>query len=170
MKYTGEEGGFFGEEDRRSAGKIIIDNNAAVFQTGAGYNDVSKLSILSANTSSLGVGVENEAGFKSIRDVNLSALGGGNSAIPLLDEAINTVNMERGVIGSHQRNILESQLRNLRVTRENLVAAGSAIEDTDYANEVAKMVRSQILLAGQFSVLSHSNKLKGKVEMLLNNS
>ena len=50
-------------------------------------------------------------------------------------------------MGSFQRNSLESNLRNLRVSGENLMNAESVIRDSDMAAEMSDFTKNQIMVA-----------------------
>ena len=63
----------------------------------------------------------------------------------------------QGRLGSFQKNTLETTINSLRITNENLMAAESAIRDTDFATETANMTRSQILVQAATSVLAQAN-------------
>ena len=55
------------------------------------------------------------------------------------------------------QNRLESTVRNLGITTENLSAANSRIRDVDVAEETANMTSLQILQQAGISVLAQAN-------------
>ncbi len=61
-----------------------------------------------------------------------------------IDVAIDSVSAARADFGAIQ-NRLESSIRNVANTAENLSAANSRIRDVDIANESSKMISAQIL-------------------------
>ncbi|MCD4560367.1 flagellin, partial [Lelliottia nimipressuralis] len=71
---------------------------------------------------------------------------GGVDGGPLadIDAAIKSVDNQRSLLGASQ-NRFESTITNLNNTVNNLSAARSRIQDSDYATEVSNMSRSQIL-------------------------
>ena len=75
----------------------------------------------------------------------------------IVDSAVKDVSTLRGRLGSFQKNTLETTINSLRVTNENLMAAESAIRDTDFATETANMTRSQILVQAATATLAQAN-------------
>lgn len=78
------------------------------------------------------------------------------SAMDEIDGAITTVVSTRGGFGAVQ-NRLESSIRNINMTSENLSAANSRIRDVDVALETSKMISYQILQQAGISILSQAN-------------
>ena len=50
------------------------------------------------------MGVENESGFKSLYDIDLTNKQGANDAGRLIDKAIDEITIYRGRIGAFQKN------------------------------------------------------------------
>jgi flagellin len=73
-----------------------------------------------------------------------------------VDNAIETIVALRGDFGAIQ-NRLESSIRNLGNTAENLAAANSRIRDVDVARESSGMASHQILQQAGVAMLSQSN-------------
>ncbi|MEP8907618.1 flagellin [Enterobacter roggenkampii] len=94
-----------------------------------------------------------------------AALGGGN---PLkdIDTAIKAVDNQRSSLGASQ-NRFESTITNLNNTVNNLSAARSRIQDSDYATEVSNMSRAQILQQAGSSVLAQANQVPQTMLSLL---
>jgi len=78
------------------------------------------------------------------------------ASITALDSAITNLSEQRGKMGAVQ-NRLESTVRNLATTRENLSASNSRIRDVDVADESVSMTRSQILMQAGTAVLAQAN-------------
>ena len=74
-----------------------------------------------------------------------------------VNAAITEVSALRGRLGSFQKNVVGSTINGLNIALENISAAESAIRDTDFAAETAKLTRSQILVNAATSVLGISN-------------
>ena len=91
-----------------------------------------------------------------------------NAALAMdeIDVAINTVSATRADFGAMQ-NRLESSIRNITMTSENLSAANSRIRDVDVAKETASMTSFQILQQAGVSVLSQANQSSGLALSLL---
>ncbi len=89
------------------------------------------------------------------------------TAQSVIDSAISQVSSLRGRIGAFQSNVVESTIRSLGVTFENTAAAESAIRDTDFAGETARLTRSQILVNAASNVLAIANAQPQNVLSLL---
>lgn len=92
----------------------------------------------------------------------------GSTANPLdtIDKALSTIDKQRSALGAIQ-NRFESAITNLGNTVNNLSAARSRIEDSDYATEVSNMSRAQILQQAGTSVLAQANQTTQNVLSLL---
>jgi flagellin len=62
---------------------------------------------------------------------------------------------------------LETGLRSLAVTHENLTAAESVIRDVDFAEESAVFTKNQILVQSATAMLAQANQLPQNVLKLL---
>ena len=78
------------------------------------------------------------------------------NALGEIDDAIATVTEARADFGAVQ-NRLESSIRNINMTSENLSAANSRIRDVDIAKETSRMTSSQILQQAGVSMLAQAN-------------
>lgn len=104
----------------------------------------------------------------TIGDMTASALGLGSvvltntasaqSAINLVDSAINTKDTERTRIGSFVER-LQYTIQNLQVQHENAVDSESTIRDADMAVETSAFVRAQILMQSGVAMLAQANQI-----------
>ena len=85
----------------------------------------------------------------------------------LIDNAIMEIGVLRGNLGSFQKNSLESNLRNLRVSSENLTNAESVIRDSDMAAEMSDFTKNQILIASGTAMAAQANQIPKSVLQLL---
>ncbi len=100
----------------------------------------------------------------SADDLNLTSavsIGGTNGdaargAIDIITAATGTVSSVRAGFGAAQ-NRLETSIRNIGMTAENLSAANSRIRDVDVALETSNMTSLQILQQAGVSILSQAN-------------
>ncbi|SAF43944.1 flagellin [Enterobacter roggenkampii] len=94
--------------------------------------------------------------------------GGTTDGNPLadIDAAIKSVDNQRSLLGASQ-NRFESTITNLNNTVNNLSAARSRIQDSDYATEVSNMSRAQILQQAGSSVLAQANQVPQTMLSLL---
>ena len=107
-----------------------------------------------------------QAGTLGINAIDISTQAGAESAIPLLDTALDTVSSQRSDLGAVQ-NRLEHTINNLQVAAENLTAAESRIRDVDVALETTNFVKNQILVQAATAMLAQANVKPQSVLQLL---
>ncbi|WP_279867176.1 flagellin [Leclercia adecarboxylata] len=90
----------------------------------------------------------------------------GTTPLTDIDAAIKSVDTQRSSLGASQ-NRFESTITNLNNTVNNLSAARSRIQDSDYATEVSNMSRAQILQQAGSSVLAQANQVPQTMLSLL---
>ena len=74
-----------------------------------------------------------------------------------VDAALSVIGTQRANLGALQ-NRFQSTIRNLSNISENVSAARSRIQDTDFATETANLTRNQIMQQASLSVLSQANQ------------
>ncbi len=99
-------------------------------------------------------------------DVNSTALGlnlasvgeklSAQNSLSAIDGALTKVTSVRAEFGAMQ-NRLESVIKNILITKENLASANSRIRDADIAVETTDLTKSQILMQSGISVLGQAN-------------
>ncbi len=143
-------------------GAFLLDGSAGSvsIQVGIGTGAESQVALdLSADMDAAGLGID-----------SLSIDGADNTnalaAIAALDTASATVSATRAGFGAAQ-NRLESTIRNIGMTVENLSAANSRIRDVDIAAETSAMTAYQILQQAGVSVLAQANATPQMALMLL---
>jgi flagellin len=106
--------------------------------------------------------------FSSIAGVSLTGTTGANAqlAMATVDAALSQINVSRGDLGAYQ-NRFSSAVANLQTTAENVTAARSRIQDTDFAAETASLTRGQILQQAGTAMLAQANQLPSTVLSLL---
>ncbi len=132
-------------------------------------------------TVNIQVGIEvggvNQVGVALATNNNAVTLMGGtnsgiddvtNAALAMaeIDTARDTVVSTRGDFGAIQ-NRLETSIRNINMTSENLAAANSRIRDVDIAQETSRMTSYQILQQAGISILAQANMTSGLAMALL---
>ncbi|MDI9634974.1 flagellin [Kamptonema cortianum] len=138
------------------AGAAYVTVGSAQFQTGANANQRAVLSIGSFMASVLGV-----------NNLDMTSTAGANAALAAIDDAISSLSLKRGEIGSFMRNVLESNVRALGITKENLSATESMVRDVDVAEEMTQYTKFQILQQSGISVLAQANSSPQAVLNLL---
>lgn len=88
-------------------------------------------------------------------------------ASDVVDEVITQVSFLRGRLGAFERDTLQPNARQLRITVENLTSSQAVIRDTDFAAETSELTRSQILVQAGNSILAIANAQSQNVLSLL---
>ena len=102
----------------------------------------------------------------NLDDLDLSTVESARNALAKLQSNITDVTAKQSYIGT-QINRLSDIYNSQQIRIENVSAAKSTISDTDYAKEVANMVKSQILQQISISVLTQSQNISGKIVLSL---
>ena len=150
-------------------GYVHIIQNSLTYQVGANHKQTVSFSFDDLRSEQIARGVENESGFSSLADIDLTNSTGAQDSIQLIDKAIMEIGVLRGNLGSFQRNSLESNLRNLRVSSENLSNAESVIRDSDMAAEMSDFTKNQILIASGTAMAAQANQIPKSVLQLISN-
>ncbi len=133
---------------------VVTGSGAASLQVGANSGDSLSISFVDMQTSQLGAGSTLSVLITDNSNVDTQAKA--STLISELDGAISDVNSQRGTLGASQ-NRLESVIKSLSVSVENLTAAESRIRDADVAELSSQMVSQQILQQAGIAVLSQAN-------------
>ncbi|MDF1817309.1 MAG: flagellin [Immundisolibacteraceae bacterium] len=102
----------------------------------------------------------------AIASANVLTVSDSNTSIRQIDQAIRDVDTLRGTFGAIQTRF-ESTIASLATSAENLSAARSRIQDTDFAAETAELTRSQILQQAGTAMLAQANSSPQSVLSLL---
>jgi flagellin len=97
---------------------------------------------------------------------SIATVAGANEAMVSMDGALSAVASARATMGSIQSRF-EALISNLQITSENLTASRSRIQDADFAEETAKLTRSQILQQAGTAMLAQANSAPQNVLSLL---
>jgi flagellin len=125
---------------------IQVTAGSTQFQIGANAGQTTTLSIGNFSSSTLGFG------SLDITGTDMS------TAMNAIDAAINSVSESRGRIGSFIRNTIESNVRSLNVSKENLAATESSVREIDVAEEMTNFTKQQILQQSGVSMLAQANQ------------
>lgn len=91
----------------------------------------------------------------------------GADTVAVVDQAISDIATQRAKVGAFSRNVLDTRINSLSVATENLSAARSAIQDTDYAAETARRFRSELLGRAGVSAFKSAMKTQRRILNLL---
>jgi flagellin len=169
-----------------TAGQIVIAqgaNSALKFQAGPNSDAFIQIDTINIQTGTTG----NTAGqYDEMRNVgtritssaagNLGTLGNLDSiekwqtafknAAAAVDDALEFISTERAIYGS-QMNRLSYVSTNLQAQSTNLQNSRSAIMDTDFAAETAKLTKGQIMQQAATAMLAQANQMPNVILSLL---
>ncbi len=154
-----------------------VTGGGALFQLGPQVTaqQQTNIGVQSIAASSLGGTIVNG----SLQFLNSLKEGQGNSiaasaqrndysqASTILEAAIDEVSVLRGRMGAFERNVLQTNVRSLQASFENLSASESVIRDADFAYETSQLTRAQILTSAGTTVLTLANQQAQQVLQLL---
>ncbi|ATD05796.1 MULTISPECIES: flagellin [Pseudoalteromonas] len=118
---------------------------------------------LSATTGTISTTIGTEADAKVFSNVftaagiSVSSQANAQAVLAGMDNLIAVVDKKRAELGAVQ-NRFQSTIRNQSNVAENLTAARSRIQDTDFAQETANLTKMQILQQASSSILSQANQ------------
>lgn len=104
--------------------------------------------------------------FTSVDTVDVGTAAGAQSALSIVDSAIQGIDSQRATLGAVQ-NRLTSTISNLQNIVENVSAARSQIRDADFAMETANLTRNQIIQQAGIAMLAQANAQPQNVLALL---
>jgi len=141
-------------------GKIILNSDFTT--TSVSMNGTATGAAFGVGSSSSSVGLT----ATSLNNVSVTTAAGANIAILAAKQSLETFVNQKAKLGA-KLNRLESTIRNIEGTNENITAAKSRIMDADFAAETAKMTKSMILQQAGISVLAQANQAPNNVLALL---
>ncbi|MBT6878330.1 MAG: flagellin, partial [Gammaproteobacteria bacterium] len=106
------------------------------------------------------------AGGTSISKLSVDSATNAQKAIDVIDNALNTVNGQRGDLGA-VNNRLEFTVDNLQSVSQQTSAARSRILDADFAKESASLSRAQVLQQAGTAMLAQANSAPQQVLSIL---
>jgi len=107
-----------------------------------------------------------DLGGLKVKDIDISTQEGATAALSSIDEALNSISINRAELGAVQ-NRLEATISNLTSTNTNTVASRSRIQDADFAAETTNLARGQILSQAAQAMLAQANQSQQGVLQLL---
>ena len=136
-----------------------ITGGGAKFSLGAKVTETDKANIGIQSVSTTGLGNAVNGYLSSLSSGGANSLSSGSlvNAQRILDVATKQVSQLRGRLGAFQKFAIGSTVNSLGVAYENIAAAESAIRDTDFSEETAKLTRAQILTQAATVVLAQAN-------------
>ena len=147
-----------------TSGANTISANGGFTMSGiAGIASAVTGETLSATTGTISADVGAAPDDSSFADVftkegiSVSSQANAQAVMAGMDSLIAVVDKKRAELGAVQ-NRFQSTIRNQSNIAENLSAAKSRIQDTDFATETANLTKMQILQQASQSILSQANQ------------
>jgi len=167
-------------------GQVVVSqgaNSALKFQSGADSSAFIQIDTLNIQTGSSGIEAGSDKPMMDIGSVitgsgvgKLGALGLNDSidtwqtafknAAAVVDTAVEYISSKRATYGS-QMNRLSYITTNLTAQSTNLQNSRSAIIDTDFASETAKLTKGQIMQQAATAMLAQANQMPNVILSLL---
>ncbi|MBL6750916.1 MAG: flagellin [Nevskia sp.] len=141
---------------------------SAYSQVTLSSSNSSAMTTSGATATALGFAASTNAGLSgvSLANLDISTANGATTALTSLDAALSTINTTNGTLGAYQ-NRFQSAVANLQSTSQNLTAARSTIQDTDFAAATAAETRSSVLQQAGVAVLGQANSQPQQILSLL---
>jgi len=146
------------------AGQSLLNGNVSAgftFQIGSGTATADSLTVTIDTMATSVIGDTANVSAQSV-----STLAKADTAIDILDEAIQTVNNQRAALGSYS-NRLDHTINNLTNVTTNLQSGLGRIQDADFAAETTTLAKTQILQQASTAMLAQANASKQNVLSLL---
>jgi flagellin len=134
-----------------------VDFNGVKLLDGSGGSVAIQVGIGTGTSDSVAIDLGDDLDAAGLGlSSTIDSASGATAAMDEIDDAIATVTSARADFGAIQ-NRLESSIRNINMTSENLAAANSRIRDVDIAQETSRMTSYQILQQAGVSMLAQAN-------------
>ncbi|MFQ5502051.1 MAG: flagellin, partial [Phycisphaerae bacterium] len=148
---------------------FVVTSGGARFQLGPGVDTNQQVNIGVQSVASTRLGNDTLGFLEEVKQGGQFSLVNGEFArgADIVKEAIDQISILRGRLGSFEKNTLDTNVNQLRITLENLTAAESSIRDLDFAQETSSLTRNQILVSAGTSVLAIANQTPQTVLSLL---
>jgi flagellin len=135
--------------------RVLSGSGTVTLQAGAREGQTLEVGINGANTRDL-----------VLSRIAVSSLDSAQSAITLVDSAIQRVSAQRGTLGAVQ-NRLEFTVNTLAIQEQESASSRSGIRDANLARTTIDFTREQILVSAGTTVLAQANVLPQSALQLL---
>ena len=143
-------------------GKRMLDGSmteGALFQLGKDVQDSMQYRMALPGMTVSQLGGESGKLFE-LRDIDLETDAGKAQAYAIVNEAVNMVAKQRGIIGAVQKNVLESNAKNLDIQLEKVSEAEGLISNADVAMESSWLNRAELLAQSAMSSILYSRSFE----------
>ncbi len=138
----------------------------AVTTSTAGDNATQVVTTVGSTAAQVGINGEVTTRATVSAGINVSSQDAADSAITTINDALETVSVERSKLGAMQ-NRLEHTIANLGTSSENLTASESRVRDVDMAKEMMEFTKNNILTQAAQAMLAQANQQPQGVLQLL---
>lgn len=138
---------------------LLSTSSTIVLQVGIRGDADSRISIQTVQGTLSSLGIGNASGALTYSIISTSSTlsqAAANNALSAVSGAITSLTTLRGSLGAAQSR-LSSAVTSMSITRENILKAESTIRDADIAQEVAEMVRLQVIQQASTAILAQAN-------------
>lgn len=142
-------------------GQKLLDGTTSggiTFQVSQDGNTNGQISVTGTDLTATGSFAAYNASLTATGTIDISTQAAASGVLTTIDTAIDTVSSNRSTFGAVQ-NRFEAVISNLQNYVENLTAARSRLQDTDFASETANFTSSQILQQAGTAMLAQANAL-----------
>ena len=148
---------------------FAIIGGGALFQVGPQVNSNLQVNLGVQSVAASRLGNSDLGYLTQVQSGGSSSLVNGEcqAAQQIVTEAIRQISVLRGRLGAFEKNSLDTNVNQLSITMENLMASESAIRDADFAYETSELARSQILVSAGTSVLALAQQSTQSILRLL---
>ncbi|MCH8076710.1 MAG: flagellin [SAR324 cluster bacterium] len=154
-------------DPEKAVGRVKVSQNSLMFQVGPDAGQKVMVALNSVTSRTIALNVDNQSGFKNLSQVDVLTAQGAEDTMRLVSKAIDDITVVRGGLGAIQKNAMESNIRSLQVSREELINAESIIRDADMAAETSEFVRNKVLLSSGMAMLGQANQTTQNVLNLI---
>ena len=148
------------------AATLTIRGSVKLESKDGGVIKLTDNTIANTGLAKLGLEGQSETQVTGSGGVNVKTIGGAQSALKNIDEAIEKLSGFRASFGAVE-NRIDAKINNLTTLKVNTQAAQSRIEDADFAAETTNMTKAQILSQAATSMLAQANASKQNLLALL---
>jgi len=151
-------------------GKRMLDGSmsheGALFQLGKDVQDSMQYRMAMPNMTTSNLGGESGKLYE-LREIDLETDEGKVQAYAIVEEAINMVARQRGIIGSVQKHVLNSNANNLDIQLEKVSEAEGFLSNVDMAWESSRLNRAELLAQSAMSAILYSQNFAFYIANLL---
>ena len=147
-------------------GTYLLDGTGGSldFQVNTGGDNLLGVDRISFDAFKLDVNVDK----LGLEELTVNTKSDAQRSLASIDTAVEKVSSVRGQLGAIE-NRLESTIKNMAISIENLSAARSRIKDVDIAEETSEMAKQNILMQAGTAMLAQANSVPKMALSLLQN-